>query len=61
MLYYRYIEEDKRLSLNELKDFMRHKNIHTTMIYTKPTLADASAIREKFQGELFETVKYLKF
>ena len=61
MLYYRYIEEDKRLSLKELKDYMRHKNIHTTMIYTKPTLADASAIREKFQGELFETAKYLKF
>lgn len=61
MLYYRYIEEDKRLTLHQLKDFMRHANIHTTMIYTKPTLADATAIRERFQGELFETAKYLKF
>lgn len=61
MLYYRYIEEEKRLSLKELKDFMRHANIHTTMVYTKPTLADAAAIREKFQGELFETSQYLKF
>lgn len=61
MLYYRYIEEDKRLSLKELMDFMRHKNISTTTIYTKFTLADASAIREKFQGELFETATYLKF
>ena len=61
MLHYRYIEEDKRLSLKGLKDYMRHSNIHTTMVYTKPTLADAAAIREKFQGELFETSKYLKF
>ncbi len=61
MLFFRYIEEDKRLSLKDLKDYLRHENIHTTMIYTKPTLADATAIREKFQGELFETAKYLKF
>ena len=60
MLYYRYIEEDRRLTLNQLKDFMRHKNIHTTTIYTKPTLTDVTAIREKFQGELFEIAKYLK-
>ena len=61
MLYYRYIEKDKRLSLDELKDFMRHSSIRVTKIYTRPTLADTAAIREKFQGELFETAKYLKF
>ena len=60
MLFYRYIDEAHRLSLEKLQIYLRHANIKTTLIYTKPTLADTSAIKENFQGELFETAPYLK-
>ena len=60
MLYYRYIENDKRLSLDEVRQMLGHKNIKTTLIYTKPTLADTCSIREQFQTELFEITQYVK-
>lgn len=61
MLLYRYLEPEHRKSLREVQLYLRHANIKTTMIYTKPTLADTSAIKESFQGELFESSPYLKF
>ena len=60
MLYYRYLEKEKRLSLDDVRQMLGHKNIKTTLIYTKPTLADTCNIREQFQSELFEITKYVK-
>lgn len=60
MLYHRYLEKDKRLSLDEVRQMLGHKNIKTTLIYTKPTLADTCSIREQFQTELFEITQYVK-
>lgn len=60
MLYYRYLDKEHRLTLDEVRQMLGHKNIKTTLIYTKPTLADTANIREQFQGELFEITKYVK-
>ena len=60
MLYYRYIDEEHRLSLDEVRKIMRHSNIKTTMVYTKPTLADSVMVREQFQSDLFKICPYLK-
>jgi integrase/recombinase XerD len=59
MLLLYYLPEDQRLSLLEVRDYLRHKTIKTTEKYTKPTLEMVVRSREKFQHGLFQMCTFL--